>query len=133
MAQFAKMAYASVRVVLLESNAKMVKPKAGGHSVDKYPIFKNYTTLNQGIQPIQKAIKFKVKNDQLGLTGLYYRARDSCHADFIAQDLFAFKQQERDCKEIEGEIYYHCRKNFTIYQSKGMYLVAKVNVQSQLG
>ena len=88
----------------------------------------------KGVQPLQKAVKFKVKSDdELGLTGLYYRARDSCHADFIAKDLFTFKEQDQECKEIEGEIFYHCRKNLTIYQSKGMYLVAKVNVQSKLG
>lgn len=87
----------------------------------------------KGVQPIQKAVKFSVRNDDLGLTGLYYRAEDSCHADFIAKDLFTFKEQDQACQEIEGEIYYHCRKNLTLYQSKGMYLVAKVNIQSKLG
>ena len=145
---------------------------------------KNHLWKKKGPRPAQQAIKFIVANDKWGLTGLYYMAQDNCHADFVAADLFTYKEQNSTCRDIEGEVrvsrnvrkltfwpqfyyrssiphrnfgaisvklqsnaqktdlfifvdnlskvYYHCRQNYTIYQSSGMYMVAKVNIQSKL-
>ena len=54
---------------------------------------------------IQQALKVNVTDDYYEVSGLYYKAQDNCHGDFIAKDFFSWIPSNDSClkETIEGQ------------------------------
>ena len=75
-----------------------------------------------------------MSDDIYGFSGLYYKAQDNCHADFIAKDFFTWMPSDNSpCRKPRSDVWYHCRENFTIYEQSSFYTLSMLSKAHELG